>query len=146
MTDESDVVAPLQAAEAATGRALKPWCYDRMFSNVRANWDAHDKTCGSMEWFWPGHSGGVSCPSDLTSCEDCDVTFYNEGVHNVTWSEPGEDSLWLCSCCARKRGYNVRNRLSQDLGGSLIDWEEFPPDPIAGEGATSVAPSEASQE
>ena len=109
------------------GEAKQPWCYDRMFPRVRKSWDDHDRGCESLEWFWPGHDGGVSCPSDLTDCEDCDTTFFNEGVTNVTWEVPGEDSLYLCSCCARKRGYAVSGRLSRDLGGTMIDWEEFPP-------------------
>lgn len=118
---------------AVTFEAKRPYCYDELFSYIRVNWDAHDKGCESLEWLWLGHPGGVSCPSDLTDCENCGVTFYNEGVANVLWREPGTERLYLCSCCARSRGYDVHDRLSQDMTGALVDIEEFPaPTPSGG--------------
>lgn len=107
-------------------QAKRPYCYDELFPHIRAHWDAHDKGCESLEWLWLSHPGGVSCPSDLTDCKDCGVTFYDEGVINVHWRTPAKDSLYLCACCARGRGYSVRDRLSGDLGCGLVEVEELP--------------------
>ena len=56
-----------------------------------------------MEYFWLGHTGGVSCPSDLTDCDGCGVTFYNEGVEDTSWGDPDPDADpdYRCECCRR---------------------------------------------
>ena len=81
----------------------KPWCYDQLFENIREAWDEHDKTCTSLEHLWLGRKGGVSCPSDLTDCGVCGVTFYNEGVTNTNWDSKDPDADWdyRCECCSR---------------------------------------------
>jgi hypothetical protein len=86
----------------------RPWCYDRPFDYVRANWDRHDSICESLPFFWPGHTGGVSCPSDLESCVDCDTMFFLEGVVNINYTSPEDDPLYLCGCCARNKGYVIK--------------------------------------
>lgn len=84
--------------------AARPWCYDTLFDSVRKAWDEHDKTCTSLPRLWLGRKGGVSCPSDLTDCTGCGVTFYNEGVTWVTWDDPdAEEDVYLCDCCQRGR-------------------------------------------
>jgi hypothetical protein len=90
------------AGEAVT-EPKKPWCYDRLFENIRRDWDVHDKTCMSLRYLWLGHSGGVSCPSDLTDCSRCGATFYNEGVTDINWDSghPDTDPDYRCECCAR---------------------------------------------
>ena len=81
----------------------KPWCYDRLFESIRKAWDEHDKTCESLKHLWLGREGGVSCPSDLTDCTVCGVTFYNEGVEDVNWKSSDPDAEWdyRCECCRR---------------------------------------------
>ena len=82
----------------------KPWCYDDLFERIRKAWDEHDKTCRSLERLWLGRKGGVTCPSDITDCAGCEVTFYNEGVTWVNWNDPdAEDDVYLCECCQRRR-------------------------------------------
>jgi hypothetical protein len=86
--------------------AGKPWCYDTLLDSVRRDWDAHDKTCRSMPYFWLGRRGGVSCPSDLTDCGRCGAAFYNEGVTDLNWKNPDPDAEpdYRCECCARDGG------------------------------------------
>jgi hypothetical protein len=80
----------------------KPWCYDRLLDSVRKDWDEHDKTCESMAWFWLGYRGGVSCPSDITTCHQCGVAFYNEGVVCVNEDDTeAEEWDYRCECCRR---------------------------------------------
>ncbi len=83
-----------------TAPVEKPWCYDRLFESVRKAWDEHDKTCTSLSRLWLGRHGGVSCPSDLTDCDGCGVTFYNEGVTCTDYD--ADDLEYLCECCRRR--------------------------------------------
>ena len=78
----------------------KPGCYDDMLPAVRRDWDAHDKTCKSLPYFWLGRKGGVTAPGDVGGCDGCGVTFFWEGL---SWSNyPDEDTVYLCECCVRK--------------------------------------------
>jgi hypothetical protein len=86
----------------------RPWCYERLFGDVRRDWDRHDPTCESLHYFWLGHEGGVSCPSDLDTCSDCGVMFYIEGLAWVNHHCLDEDAVLLCGCCARSRGFPIR--------------------------------------
>jgi hypothetical protein len=94
----------------ASAPPLSPERYERLLPFVRANYDAHDKTCVSMRYFWLGSRGGVSCFSDLADCDGCGHTFLNEGVAWVNWevADTDEDEVRLCACCATSAGYEVR--------------------------------------
>lgn len=72
----------------------------------------HDPTCKSLPEVWTGRTGGVSCPSDLARCDDCEVSFYNEGLigkYAPGWKfgdpilETDGREADLCECCGRKR-------------------------------------------
>lgn len=81
----------------------KPWCYEDMLNSTRKAWDEHDKTCESFQWIWLGRRGGVSCHSDLTTCDGCGVTFYNEGVVCTNRDDPeAEYDKFHCECCRRR--------------------------------------------
>jgi hypothetical protein len=69
-----------------------------IFPSCREAYERHDKTCESLGEMWMGRGGGVSCPSDLTTCYGCDVMFYNEGVTRV---ENEDCDIYLCECCSR---------------------------------------------
>lgn len=81
-----------------------------VFPEIRQDYENHDENCESLVDMWLGRSGGVSCPSDLGDCDGCSVTFYNEGLVWPNFDEcenPDVREIWLCGCCARKRGYKV---------------------------------------
>lgn len=84
--------------------------YERLLPDVRANYDAHDKACLSMRHFWLGHRGGVSGIGEQTDCDGCGHTFYYDGLVWVNWqaTDPDEDEVRLCACCATANGYRVR--------------------------------------
>ena len=82
-------------------QARRPWCYDLLFDRIRKDWDAHDKTCKSLPDLWLGRRGGVSCPSDLTDCDKCGATFFNEGVTDLNWDRPDAEPDYRCECCRR---------------------------------------------
>lgn len=78
----------------------------------------HDPTCRSLPDVWLGRTGGVSSLSDLGTCDDCGVTFYNVGLmgqYSPDWKtgdpilqtkdpDDGEEyQATLCECCGRKR-------------------------------------------
>lgn len=90
----------------------KPWNYDRLLSTVRANWDAHNKTCTSLPHFWLGYrGGGVTCLSDVTDCDTCHATFYLDGLTFIP--VPGDDDgRYLCECCQRSRRKKPRKRFT----------------------------------
>lgn len=73
-----------------------------LFTGQRDLISVHDHTCASLHQVWLPRRQGTSCPSDLDDCEDCRLTFYNEGV-GMYDTDTGWDVL-LCQCCARKRG------------------------------------------
>jgi hypothetical protein len=89
-----------------------------VFDEVKKAILEHDQTCASLPDIWLGRTGGVSCPSDLDACDDCGVTFYNEGLMGqyppdwktgdpVLMTRDADDGLEyearLCDCCGRKR-------------------------------------------
>ena len=43
--------------------------------------EKHDKSCTSLTDLWLPRRTGRTCPSDLTDCDGCGLTFYNEGVY-----------------------------------------------------------------
>ncbi len=72
------------------------------WSRIRIQLEEHDQTCKSLSDPWLPREGGVSCPSDLLWCEDCNVSFFNEVLY--AWPDwNAEDPEWLCECCKRKR-------------------------------------------
>jgi hypothetical protein len=95
--------------------------YDRpgLFSHIQQAILAHDPSCLSLPDLWLGHVGGVSCPSDISDCDDCGVTFYNEGLmgqyppdRNWKIGDPVLQTVdddgdffeaQLCECCGRIR-------------------------------------------
>lgn len=82
----------------------RPWCYDTLFPTVREDWEAHDKTCASMGYFWLGRCGGVTCVSDIDTCASCQATFYNEGLASKCPDYPcdcDDSFVYLCECCRR---------------------------------------------
>jgi hypothetical protein len=81
--------------------AEKPWCYDRLIDAVRRDWDAHDKTCKSMDEFWLGYHGGVTAIGDITDCNKCGATFYYEGLLDLNWQDDDAESDYRCECCRR---------------------------------------------
>lgn len=83
--------------------------YDLLFDGVRKEWDEHPDDCASLRFFWFGRKGGVSCPSDLMCCDDCSVWFYNEGMVWPNIDRDDEDEIWVCGCCATKRGLVVKD-------------------------------------
>jgi hypothetical protein len=110
------------AAYAALSPRMKSY-YDRpgLFDRIKKAILEHDQTCVSLPDIWLGHAGGVSCPSDQTTCDDCGVVFYNEGLMGqyppgwkmgdpvltdrlyVDEGDSEEYELSLCECCGRKR-------------------------------------------
>lgn len=107
------------AAYAALSPRMKSY-YDRpgLFDRVKRDILAHDQTCASLPDLWLARAGGVSCPSDMADCDDCGVTFYNEGLMGqyppgwkmgdpVLQTLDEEDGLeydaTLCECCGRER-------------------------------------------
>lgn len=96
-----------------------PGCWE----NIKQAILEHDPTCVSLPDIWLARTGGVSCPSDLDRCDDCDVTFYNEGLmgqYPPVWSGDESQILQtvdkddgdtyearLCECCGRKRREGV---------------------------------------
>ena len=76
-----------------------------VFPEIRADYEAHDKSCVSLRDIWLGRKGGVTCPGDLEDCVDCGVTFYREGVSWLNYDAPDdEEEIHACGCCALKRG------------------------------------------
>lgn len=75
-----------------------------VFAGIKADHEAHDDSCLSLQDMWLGRIGGVSCASDLWDCSDCEVTFYLEGLSWINYEADDEDELYLCNCCATKRG------------------------------------------
>lgn len=118
-----DLALQAKAREVAAYRALSPRMksyYDRpgLFDSVKKAILEHDQSCVSLPDIWLGHTGGVSCPSDMASCHDCGVVFYNEGLvgqYPPNWRQgeallqtvdpdDGEEyEAELCECCGRKR-------------------------------------------
>ena len=92
------------------------------YFNIDGAWDSikkaivdHDSTCNSLKWVWTGRTGGVSAFGEQNDCDDCDVTFYNEGLmgqYAPGWKtgdfveETNEYRAQLCDCCGRKRRTN----------------------------------------
>lgn len=92
-----------------------------LFDYVKAAILEHDRTCQSLGDIWLGRTGGVSCPSDIDKCDDCGVTFYNEGLmgqyppgwktgdpvlQTQRYLDEGDEDEYeatLCECCGRKR-------------------------------------------
>lgn len=100
---------------------------DALFPYVRAAYDAHADNCESLQWFWFGHHGGVAALSDLSTCDDCDVMFWNEGLALVDDHNGFDgDELWLCGCCARRRHHRIKVR--PEFGISVEDTPELGPD------------------
>lgn len=100
----------------------------RWYFTTPGAWDSvkdaileHDKTCKSLPYIWLARAGGISSPMDLGTCDDCGVTFFNEGImgqYPPDWKmgdpimqterwpdeEPGEMyEATLCHCCGRRR-------------------------------------------
>ena len=84
--------------------------YEALLPFVRANYDAHDKTCASMSQFWFGRLGGVSGVGEQEDCHSCGHTFYLEGLAWVNWATADQDDedIRLCACCATAAGHRVQ--------------------------------------
>lgn len=83
------------------------------WENIKQAITDHDPSCVSLPDIWTGRTGGVSCPSDLGTCDDCGVSFYNEGLmgqYPPNW-QTGDPVLTdddgcearLCDCCGTAR-------------------------------------------
>lgn len=61
----------------------------------------HDPDCESLKNTWFGRSGGVTCFSEITSCDGwCDgLTFWYDGLTEI---ETPEADYFYCECCLRK--------------------------------------------
>jgi hypothetical protein len=57
-----------------------------------------DLSCGSLTWAWHPKKTGVTCPSDLSTCDRCDLEIYNEGVR-IVFDDCEESWHYLCYCC-----------------------------------------------
>lgn len=77
---------------------------EEAFDTVKADYQAHDKTCSSIPNLWIGRKGGFSDMWSQGPCDGCDVWFYIEGLK---WYEgsgtDGVDEQSFCDCCDRKR-------------------------------------------
>jgi hypothetical protein len=106
-------------ADAATVHPRLAWYFEHPGSwpRVKQQIIEHDQSCISLVEVWTPRRGGVSCSSDLGVCDDCSVTFYNEGLMGQyppdwhfgdqvlqTQDDEGDDAeARLCECCGRKR-------------------------------------------
>lgn len=114
------------AAYAALSPRMRSY-YDTpgLFDRIKRDILTHDQTCASLPDLWLGHEGGVSCPSDQESCDDCGVVFYNEGLigqYPPGWKsgdpvlqtvDPDDEEEYeavLCECCGRRRISTERER------------------------------------
>lgn len=90
--------------------AISADLYERLLPFVRTHYDAHDKTCPSMRFFWLGHRGGVSGIGEQRDCDGCQATFYYDGLVWVNWAThtQDEEDTYLCGCCAITAGHQVR--------------------------------------
>lgn len=62
---------------------------------------AHDRNCASLWYAWLPRRKGVSCPSDFTECETCEVSFFWEGITGLFDDCP--ESFWyFCRCCSER--------------------------------------------
>ena len=82
------------------------------WDSVKKDITSHDPTCESLKHIWCGRTGGLSAFGEQSECDDCEVTFYNEGLmgqYAPGWKtgDPVEEtdgcSAQLCDCCGRKR-------------------------------------------
>jgi hypothetical protein len=74
-----------------------------VFTRQRDGIRSHNPECTSLERVWLPRLGGVSCPSDLSECESCGITFFWEGLHAADGCP-----YYLCNYC----------QCCKDAGGS----------------------------
>lgn len=72
------------------------------FTNQRDLIRIHNWGCDSLEHVWLPRRNGRSCPSDLDQCDDCRLTFFNEGLG--LYDTDTDWDVALCQCCAKRRG------------------------------------------
>lgn len=59
-----------------------------------------DLDCASLKEAWHPKKTGVTCPSDLSTCNKCELEIYNEGVL-IVFDECEYSWHYLCHCCAK---------------------------------------------
>lgn len=78
---------------------------ERVFDSIKADYEAHDKSCASIPHLWCGSHGGFSCFNEQAECDGCQVTFYWDGLREGLPST-GEDGYEVdthyCDCCMRR--------------------------------------------
>lgn len=69
---------------------------------LRREWDVHDRSCPSLEFFWRGEAACPTVPGMLLfPCAACHTQFWEPGVARFNVGR-------LCACCADHKGLETR--------------------------------------
>lgn len=61
----------------------------------------HDDSCGSLDHVWLPRKAGVTCLTDITECDTCDIAFFWEGIVDL-FDDCPDSAYFFCRCCAEK--------------------------------------------
>jgi hypothetical protein len=69
---------------------------DGIFPSILKDYEEHDKSCSSIPYMWLGYKGGFSSFGEQNDCDNCNVTFYYDGLKEV---ELPDEYKYYCDCC-----------------------------------------------
>lgn len=72
------------------------------FTHQRDGIRGHDWRCQSLQNVWLPRKTGVTCISDLFTCDVCELEFFREGIGKYDDESCRYSRHFYCFCCAAK--------------------------------------------